>query len=137
VKTLVLLSLLAAAACGGPPYRAREKSPDKVATPDTTVLVVLDDTAKWGLELVDHDQQELPDGRLRARIRVSNRTPNDLELQMAWSFKDDRGFSVEADSSIEHVLLTAGQTVSLTRDSRSTEATAFHVQAKTARSAQD
>ena len=137
MKMLVPLLLLVVAACGGPPYRAREKSPDNVATPDSTVLVVMDDTVKWGIELVDHEQETLPDGRMRARLRFTNRTPKELEVQYAWTFKDDRGFNVEGDSPFEHLILAPGQTVSVTRDSRSNAATAFHVQMKTAKSAQD
>ena len=92
---LQALSLLAASACGGPPHRAREKSPDSVATVDSTVMVVLDDEVKWQLELIDHREQVLPDGRLRAQIRIANRSQSNAHVQVAWSFKDDRNFAVE------------------------------------------
>lgn len=137
MRKLMLVALLAAAACGGPPFKAREKDPDRVATVDATVLVVLDDQVKWGIELVDHREEILPDGRLRAHVRLVNRTPADMHVQMTWTFKDDRNFPVEADSPFEHVLISAGQTLSLTRESRAAGAKAFHVQLKTAKSGQD
>ena len=137
MRTLTFLALLAAAACGGPPYAAREKDPDRAATVDTTVLVVLDDDVKWALELLDHREELLPDGRLRAHLRLANRAAADLHVQLAWSFKDARNFPVEGDSPFEHVLISAGQTLSLSRESRAPGAVAFHVQAKSAKSAQD
>jgi hypothetical protein len=132
------LTLLGASvACGGPPYRAKEKSPKDAATVDKTVLVVLDDDVKWAIELLDHRQVVLPDGRLRAELRLANRSAKDLHVQVAWTFKDDSNFPVEGDTPFEHVLLSGGQTTAIAKESRATTATAFHVQVKTARSAQD
>ena len=129
-RTTLGLLLAGAAACGGPPYRADEKDADRAAVADTTVLVALDEWAEDSLELVDHREQVLADGRLKAEIRFVNRASRDLELQLSWGFKDARGFAVEADSPFEHVFIQAGQTVSLARTSRASGAAAFHVQAK-------
>lgn len=134
---LVAALVLAASACGGPPHVAREKSATSVASADATVMVVLDDEVKWQLELIDHREQVLPDGRLRAQVRFVNRSQKDAHVQVAWSFKDDRNFPVESDSPFEHVMVASGQTVALTRESLAAGATAFHIQVKTAKSAQD
>jgi hypothetical protein len=134
---LPLLALLSLTACGYPPFRSKEKSESKVATADSTVLVVLDDAVKWSIELLDHREQMLPDGRLRGEIRVANRSAKDLHVQTAWTFKDASNFPVEDETPFEHVMIAGGQTLSLAKESRATGATAFHVQMKTARSAQD
>ncbi len=133
---LTIVVLLTAAACGGPPYRAREKEPDRIATADSTVLVALDDGVKGAIELLDHQELVMADGRLRAQVRFVNRTSHQLELQVAWSFKDDQGLAVEPDSPFVHLFVAAGQTVDLARESIAAGAVAFHVQAKSARSAQ-
>jgi len=137
MNRLVIVVLLALAACGGPPWRAREKPPGRVATADSTVLVALDSEVRRALELVDHREQVLPDGRLRAQLRLVNRSSSNLHVQVSWSFKDDRNFQVESDSPFEHVLIAAGQTVSLARESMAAGALAFHVQVRTAHSAQE
>lgn len=127
------LSVAVAAACGGPPFRSREKPATQVATADSTVLVAMDDDIRWALELIDHREQLLPDGRFRAQIRFANRSSKDLETQVSWSFKDDAGFPTEKETPFEHVLIAGGQTVSLTRESLIAGATAFHVQVRTAK----
>ena len=118
------------AACGAPPHQAREKSSDQLAAVDATTMVVMDDEARFALELQDHRVQKLPDGRLRAQLRFANRTGTDLHLQLAWTFKDDANFAVEAETPFEHVLIAGGQTKDLTRESLSNAATRFHVQVK-------
>lgn len=137
MKMLASLALLPAfvalAACGGPPGRAREKSPDSLAAADASNLVVMDDVAKWGVELIDHREQKLPDGRLRAQIRFRSNSQNDLHLQIAWTFKDDANFAVERETPFEHLMLAAGQTIDLTKESLSNGATRFHVQLKEAK----
>jgi hypothetical protein len=137
MRRLAMLAALVPAACGGPPFRASEKDPERVAAADSTVLVVLDDGVKRALELVDHREQALADGRLRAELRLVNRTSRDLHVQASWSFKDERGFPIEPDSPFEHLFVGAGQTVPLSRESMAPGASAFHVQMKTARSAQE
>jgi hypothetical protein len=137
MKMLLPTALLLLAACGGPPSRADEKDPDAVATVDSSVMVVMDDGAKWGVELLQHRTQRLPDGRQRAQLRFRNKTPDDLHLQVAWTFKDDANFSVETETPFEHVLVAAGQTKEMARESLSNQATRFHVQVKTAKSAED
>ena len=124
---------LFAAACGGPPHRARELSPTSVAVADSTVLVAMDDDVRWAIELVDHRAQLLADGRLRGQLRLVNRSGKEMELMIAWCFKDDRGFPVEAESPFEHVIVSGGQTLPLTRESLAGGATAFHVQVKSAK----
>ena len=131
--TVVGMSL----ACGGPPYGAKEKSPKDVAAVDKNVLVVLDDDVKWAIELLDHRETVLPDGRLRAELRLANRSSRDIKVQLAWTFKDADNFPVEGETPFEHLLLSRGQTTSIAKESRSPGATAFHVQVKTAHSAQD
>jgi hypothetical protein len=128
-----LLAVCAVAACGGPPHQAREKAADRVSAVDASTLVVLDDEARFALELQDHRVVRLPDGRLRAQLRIANRTGSDLKLQFSWTFKDDSNFAVEAETPFEHVLLGAGQTRDLSRESLSNAATRFHVQVRTAR----
>lgn len=137
MRNLLAIALCGLAACGGPPYRASEKPADRVAAVDSTVLVVLDDDVKWGIELVDHRELMLPDGRLRAQLRLRNKTPSDQHVQLAWTFKDDANFAVEATTPFMHHLIAAGQTIDLTRDSLARGATRFHVEVKTAKSAQD
>ncbi len=136
MKTLATCALLLLAACGGPPFQAHEKAPDRVATADATALVVMDDEVKWSLELIDHREQLLPDGRLRAQLRFVNKTPKDQHVQMAWTFKDDTGFAVEPTSPFEHVLVAGGQTKDVARESIARGATRFHVEVKTAKSAE-
>ncbi|MBM4013956.1 MAG: hypothetical protein FJ293_03200 [Planctomycetes bacterium] len=121
------------AACGGPPHQAREKSSDRLAAVDASTMVVLDHELRFTLELLDHRVVRLPDGRLRAQIRIANRTGSDLKTQVAWTFKDDSNFAVESETPFEHVLFGAGQTRDLTRESLSNAATRFHVQARTAK----
>lgn len=137
MKKLATFALLLLAACGGPPFRAHEKDADREATADTTTLVVMDDEVKWALELIDHREQLLPDGRLRTQLRFVNKTPKDLHVQMAWTFKDDADFSVEPTSPFEHVLVAAGQTKDVVRESMARGATRFHVEVKTAKSAEE
>ncbi len=85
-----------AAGCGGPPHRAREKSPDRLAAVDAATMVVLDHELRFSLELQDHRVLRLPDGRLRAQLRIANRSGGELKVQIAWTFKDDSNFAVEA-----------------------------------------
>lgn len=120
-------------ACGGPPSRASERDPKSVAVVDSATLVVLDDEARWGIELVDHRAQVLPDGRLKAQVRFVNRSPNDRHIQISWTFKDDKNFAVEPSTPFAHYLLGAGQTVDLTQESVAAGATGFHVQLRTAK----
>jgi hypothetical protein len=134
---LVLASIGASVACGGPPHRAKEKSPEDAAAVDTTVLVVLDDDVKWAIELLDHRQTVLPDGRLRGEMRLANRSSKPIHVQVAWTFKGADNYPVEGDTPFEHLLLSGGQTIAIAKESRAAGATAFHVQVKTARSAQD
>jgi hypothetical protein len=132
MKKLLPLLLLVAA-CGGPPSGAFEKSPKDVATSDSAVLVVLDEDVKWGIELLDHRMQILPDGRLKAQIRFVNRSPRDRHVQIAWTFKDNKHFAVEPTTAWAHYLLSAGQTVDLTQESIAAGAVEFVVQMKTAK----
>ena len=136
MKKILPLALCSLAACGGPPFRAHEKDPDRVATADSTVLVVMDDDVKWALELLDHREQKLPDGRLKAQIRFQNKASSDVHVQVAWTFKDDANFSVESETPFEHIVIGSGQTKDLTHESMSNAATRFHVQVKTAKSAE-
>jgi hypothetical protein len=137
MKKLMPFAFSLLAACGGPPTGVDEKDPDDLAAVDESVMVVMDDEVKWGIELLEHRAQKLPDGRLRVQLRFRNKTPDDLHLQLAWTFKDDSNFSVEAESPFEHVLMAAGQTRDLARDSLSVQATKFHVQVKTAKTGED
>jgi hypothetical protein len=133
IQCAALLVAAAAAACAQrTPFRASERNPTKVATVDSTVLVVLDENLEGAIELLDHREQVLPDGRLRAQLRLVNHGSHDLHVQVAWTFKDDRGFPVEEESPFEHTMVASGQTLSLTRDSMQPGATAFHVQVKSA-----
>jgi hypothetical protein len=130
MKTLLPLLLLLPA-CGGLPHRAMEKDQKELATADSTVLVVLDDDARWGIELLDHRAQILADGRLKAQIRFVNRSPNDRHLQISWTFKDDKHFAVEPATPFAHYLISAGQTVDLNQESIAAGAVEFVVQMKT------
>jgi hypothetical protein len=132
MKMPLLLLLLAAGACGGAPNRAFEKDPKDLATADSTVLVMLDDQVKWGIELLDHRAQILPDGRLRAQIRFVNRSPDARKIQISWTFKDDKHFAVEPASPFAYYLVSAGQTVDLTQESVAAGAVEFVVQMRTA-----
>jgi hypothetical protein len=132
MRKLVWAALLASA-CGGPPYRVSEKAPDKVATIDSTAMVALDDEAKWGFELVDSRSQTLADGRLKAQVRILNKTPKEMHVQLCWTFKDDQMFSVEQDTPFEHMIIAAGRTLDVSRQSLTTNATHFAVQVKTAK----
>ncbi len=136
MKKIIVPLLFAVLGCGGPPHRASEKDPERVATVDSTVLVVLDDTLRFQLELIGHREEVLPDGRLRAKLQFVNHSARDLHMQLAWTFKDNQGFAVEPDSPFEHLLIGGGQTKELTRDSLAPGATRFHVQARTAVSAE-
>jgi hypothetical protein len=131
--TRLLPCLLLVAACGGPPNRAYEKGAKEVATADRSVLVVLDDDVKWGIELLDHREQILPDGRLKAQIRFVNRSSRDRHLQVSWTFKDDKHFAVEPPTPFAHYMISAGQTVDLTQESIAAGACEFVVQMKTAK----
>ena len=137
MKKLMPFAFCLLAACGGPPTGVDEKDSDDLAAVDESVMVVMDDEAKWGVELLQHRAQKLPDGRLRVQLRFRNKTPDPLHLQLAWTFKDNDNFSVETESPFEHVLMSAGQTRDLARDSLSVQATKFHVQVRTARSKED
>jgi hypothetical protein len=132
MKRLLPLLLLAAA-CGGPPNRAFEKGKSEVATSDSAVLVVLDDTVKWAIELLDHRAQILPDGRLKAQIRFVNRSTRDCHIQVSWTFKDDKHFAVEPPTPFAHYLISSGQTVDLTQASIKAGASEFVVQMKSAK----
>lgn len=132
MKRLLSLLLLVAA-CGGPPNSAFEKGKRETATADSTVLVVLDDEVKWAIYLLDHREQILPDGRLRAQIRFVNRSRQDCHIQVSWTFKDDKHFAVEPPTSFAHYLISSGQTVDLTQESIAAGATEFVVQMKTAK----
>jgi len=134
--TKFLPLLLLAAACTGEPNRAFQKSLRDVATVDSTVLVVLDDDVKWGIELLDHREQILPDGRLKAQIRFVNRSSRDRHLQISWTFKDDKHFAVEPPTPFAHYMIAAGQTVDLTQESIAAGASEFVVQMKTAKEKQ-
>jgi len=131
MKLLPLLLLLVPA-CGGPPGRAMEKDPKDLATADSSVLVVLDDEVKWGIELLDHRAQILPDGRLRAQVRFVNRSPRSRQLQISWTFKDGKHFAVEPASPFANYLVSAGQTVDLTQESIAAGAVEFVIQMRTA-----
>ena len=132
MKRLLPLLLLAGA-CGGPPNSAYEKGRSSTATADSTVLVVLDDTVKWAIELLDHRAQILPDGRLRAQIRFVNHSKRDCHIQVSWTFKDDRHFAVEPPTPFAHYLISSGQTVDLTQESIAAGASEFVVQMKSAK----
>jgi len=137
MKKLMPFALCLLAACGGPPTAADEKDPDDLAAVDESTMVVMDDEAKWGVELIQHRAEKLADGRLRVQLRFRNKTPDELHLQLAWTFKDDSNFSVEAETPFEHVLMAGGQTRDIGKESLSVMATKFHVQVKTAKSAED
>lgn len=132
MKKLLPLLLLVAA-CGGLPHRADEKDKDDVATADSTVLVFLDDELPWAIQLLDHRQQILPDGRLKAQVRFVNRSPTDRHIQVRWTFKDDKHFAVEPDTPFAHYLINAGQTVDLSQESIASGAVEFVIQMTTAK----
>ena len=132
MKKLLPLLLLAAA-CGGLPHAADEKDPDDLATADSTVLVILDDDLRWAIQLLDHRQQILPDGRLKAQVRFVNRSPTDRHIQVRWTFKDDKHSAVEPDTPFAHYLINAGQTVDLSQESIASGAVEFVVQMTTAK----
>ncbi len=129
---LMPLVLLLVAACGGPPYRVDSKDPREVAAVDASTLVTLDDEAKWAFELLDSRKLLLPDGRLKAQIRVRNKTPKDMHVQVQWTFKDDKNFPIEPATPFEHLIVSAGQSIDLERSSLGSGATGFVVQIKTA-----
>ena len=133
MKKLLPLLLLLAAACGGLPHRADEKDPDDLATADSTVLVILDDDLRWAIQLLDHRQQILPDGRLKAQVRFVNRSPTDRHIQVRWTFKDDKHSAVEPDTPFAHYLINAGQTVDLSQESIAPGAVEFVIQMTTAK----
>jgi hypothetical protein len=132
MKKLLPLLLLAAA-CGGLPHAADEKDPDDLATADSTVLVILDDDLRWAIQLLDHRQQILPDGRLKAQVRFVNRSPTDRHIQVRWTFKDDKHSAVEPDTPFAHYLINAGQTVDLSQESIASGAVEFVIQMTTAK----
>jgi len=132
MKRLLPLLLLVGA-CGGPPNTAYEKSKREVATADASVLVVLDDEVKWAIELLDHREQILPDGRLKAQIRFVNRSRKDCHIQVSWTFKDAKHFAVEPPTPFAHYLISSGQTVDLTQASIAADAAEFVVQMKSAK----
>ncbi|MSR46719.1 MAG: hypothetical protein EXS13_06600 [Planctomycetes bacterium] len=133
MKYAVVFALCLLSACGGPPFQAQEKPADRVSAVDATTLVVMDDEVKWALELQDHRAQKLADGRLRAQLRLVNKTASDLHVQMAWTFKDDANFAVERETPFEHVLISGGQSKDFACESLSNAATRFHVQVRTAK----
>ncbi|HET6164428.1 MAG TPA: DUF1425 domain-containing protein [Planctomycetota bacterium] len=133
MKKLLPLLLLLAAACGGLPHAADEKDPNDVATADSKVLLILDDDLSWAIQLLDHRQQILPDGRLKAQVRFVNRSPTDRHIQVRWTFKDDKHFAVEPDTPFAHYLINAGQTVDLSQESIASGAVEFVIQMTTAK----
>jgi hypothetical protein len=132
MKKLLPLLLLVSA-CGGLPHRADEKDPRDLATADSATLVILDDDLRWAIQLLDHREQILPDGRLKAQIRFVNRSPTDRHIQVRWTFKDDKHFAVEPDTPFAHYLINAGQTVDLGQESIAAGAVEFVVQMTTAK----
>ena len=132
---LGLSLLLFATSCGGLPGTAFEKDKDDLADADSTVMVVLDDEVKWAIQLIDHRQQILADGRLKAQVRFVNRSPNDMHVQISWTFKDDHHFAVEPATPFAHYMVASGQTVDLTQESIAAGAVEFVIQMKTAKPA--
>jgi len=134
LPVVVLLgSALLSGSCGGLPHKADEKDPKDQATADSTVLVILDDDLRWAIQLLDHREQILADGRLRAQIRFVNRSPTDRHVQVRWTFKDDKHFAVEPDTPFAHYLINAGQTVDLKQESIAAGAVEYVVQMTTAK----
>jgi len=129
----LLGSALLGAACGGLPHRADEKDPKDTATADSAVLVILDDDLRWAIQLLEHREQILPDGRLKAEIRFVNRSPTDRHIQVRWTFKDDKHFAVEPDTPFAHYVINAGQTVDLKQESIASGAVEYVVQMTTAK----
>ena len=125
--SLALLLVTLVTSCAGPEPATRIDPDNDVE--EQTDVVVLDDDLESDLEVTSRSRR-LTDNRLEIKVKIVNRSGDDLHVQIQTSFKDDDGFQTEEPTPFAHRLITENSTMEYSETSIGKDATRYIVRIK-------